>query len=137
MYSPTDRATALEAMRHSFFDELRDPACWLPNGERPTAWQAQLQWPSCRPRSACQAGAYPLPALARALLSHPWMLLSGSDFANSRRPLDPHRTSRTRALAAGRPLPPLFNWIDGELQEVPAEHREMLQPRPAAAAASS
>lgn len=32
VYSPTQRSTALEAMRHSFFDELRDPACRLPNG---------------------------------------------------------------------------------------------------------
>lgn len=32
VYSPTQRSTALEAMRHPFFDELRDPACRLPNG---------------------------------------------------------------------------------------------------------
>lgn len=32
VYSPTQRATALDAMRHPFFDELRDPACRLPNG---------------------------------------------------------------------------------------------------------
>ncbi|PSC74124.1 shaggy-related kinase epsilon [Micractinium conductrix] len=32
VYSPTQRSTALDAMRHAFFDELRDPACRLPNG---------------------------------------------------------------------------------------------------------
>lgn len=32
VYSPTQRMTALEAIRHPFFDELRDPACRLPNG---------------------------------------------------------------------------------------------------------
>ncbi|GAB4813165.1 hypothetical protein N2152v2_000211 [Parachlorella kessleri] len=32
VYSPTKRVTALEGMSHSFFDELRDPACRLPNG---------------------------------------------------------------------------------------------------------
>jgi glycogen synthase kinase 3 beta len=64
VYSPTQRATALDAMRHPFFDELRDPACRLPNG---------------------------------------------------------------------RPLPPLFNWIDGELQQAAPELHAALQPRPAAA----
>lgn len=32
VYSPTKRMTALEGMSHAFFDELRDPACRLPNG---------------------------------------------------------------------------------------------------------
>lgn len=31
-YSPNLRSTALEAMIHPFFDELRDPAARLPNG---------------------------------------------------------------------------------------------------------
>ncbi|GKD03126.1 shaggy-related protein kinase alpha, partial [Tanacetum coccineum] len=31
-YSPNLRSTALEAMIHPFFDELRDPATRLPNG---------------------------------------------------------------------------------------------------------
>ena len=34
VYSPTLRATAREGMAHPFFDELRDPACRLPNGAR-------------------------------------------------------------------------------------------------------
>ncbi|KAK9804826.1 hypothetical protein WJX72_007488 [[Myrmecia] bisecta] len=42
-YSPTQRVTALQAMTHPFFDELRDPATLLPNG-RPLPllfnWQA-------------------------------------------------------------------------------------------------
>lgn len=32
VYSPVQRIDALSAMTHPFFDELRDPACRLPNG---------------------------------------------------------------------------------------------------------
>ena len=31
-YSPTERYTATQALTHSFFDELRNPATLLPNG---------------------------------------------------------------------------------------------------------
>lgn len=31
-YSPVERTTAIDAMQHPFFDELRDPATRLPNG---------------------------------------------------------------------------------------------------------
>ncbi len=51
-YSPTKRLTAVQAMTHPFFDELREASCCLPNG---------------------------------------------------------------------RPLPPLFNWLPGELDDVPAD----------------
>lgn len=68
VYSPTQRMTALEAIRHPFFDELRDPACRLPNG---------------------------------------------------------------------RPLPPLFNWIDGELRQASPELHAQLQPRVRTPAAAS
>ena len=40
-YAPQARYTALEAMTHPFFDELRDPTYLLPNGEPPC----------CRPTS--------------------------------------------------------------------------------------
>ena len=33
-YAPQKRMTAVQAMTHPFFDELRDPATRLPNGER-------------------------------------------------------------------------------------------------------
>lgn len=32
-YSPVTRVTALGALTHPFFDELRDPTTTLPNGE--------------------------------------------------------------------------------------------------------
>ena len=32
-YTPTARVTALEAMAHSYFDELRQPDLKLPNGK--------------------------------------------------------------------------------------------------------
>ena len=32
-YAPLKRVTAAQAMMHPFFDELRDPATKLPNGE--------------------------------------------------------------------------------------------------------
>ncbi len=59
-YSPNKRLTAVQAMTHPFFDELRDPGCFLPNG---------------------------------------------------------------------RPLPPLFNWLPGELDDVPADVVAKLMPR--------
>ena len=31
-YSPTTRLTAIDALTHSFFYELRDPATRMPNG---------------------------------------------------------------------------------------------------------
>ena len=34
-YSPVSRTTALGALTHPFFDELRDPSTTLPNGEGP------------------------------------------------------------------------------------------------------
>ena len=34
-YSPVGRITALQAMTHPFFDDLRDPATVLPNGAAP------------------------------------------------------------------------------------------------------
>jgi hypothetical protein len=43
------------------------------------------------------------------------------------------RTSPRPPRLAGRPLPPLFNWIDGELQQAAPELHAALQPRPAAA----
>ncbi|KAG2445984.1 hypothetical protein HXX76_000587 [Chlamydomonas incerta] len=58
-YAPQKRMTAVQAMTHPFFDELRDPATRLPNG---------------------------------------------------------------------RALPPLFNWLPGELDEVPADIVRKLQP---------
>ncbi|GFR44892.1 hypothetical protein Agub_g6236 [Astrephomene gubernaculifera] len=58
-YAPQKRMTAVQAMTHPFFDELRDPTTRLPNG---------------------------------------------------------------------RPLPPLFNWLPGELDEVPADIVRKLQP---------
>ncbi|KAJ9527922.1 hypothetical protein QJQ45_005648 [Haematococcus lacustris] len=61
-YAPLKRFTAVNAMTHSFFDELRDPATKLPNG---------------------------------------------------------------------RPLPPLFNWLPGEMDEVPADTMRKLQPKTA------
>lgn len=60
VYSPNERLTAIEAMAHPFFDELRDPDCKLPNN---------------------------------------------------------------------RPLPPLFNWIPGELDQASPEIQSILQPR--------
>ena len=32
-YTPSNRIHTLEACAHSFFDELRQPACKLPNGK--------------------------------------------------------------------------------------------------------
>ncbi len=32
-YSPAARLKALEALAHPFFDELRDPATTMPNGD--------------------------------------------------------------------------------------------------------
>jgi serine/threonine protein kinase len=32
IYPPDSRPNALESLTHSFFDELRDPNCRLPNG---------------------------------------------------------------------------------------------------------
>jgi kinase len=34
VYSPGQRASAFEAMSHSFFDELRQPSCRMPDGSR-------------------------------------------------------------------------------------------------------
>ncbi|KFM26857.1 Shaggy-related protein kinase NtK-1 [Auxenochlorella protothecoides] len=59
VYSPLDRIDALPALTHSFFDELREPGCRLPNN---------------------------------------------------------------------RPLPPLFNWLPGELDSVSQEVQASLQP---------
>ena len=45
-YSPVDRMTAIEAMQHPFFDELREKETCLPNG-RPLPplfnWQPEEQ----------------------------------------------------------------------------------------------
>lgn len=59
-YAPQKRMTAVQAMTHTFFDELRDPSARLPNG---------------------------------------------------------------------RPLPPLFNWLPGEMDDVPADIIRKLAPR--------
>lgn len=47
VYSPTLRSTALDAMRHTFFDELRDPACRLPNGAPCPPACLPVCWPPC------------------------------------------------------------------------------------------
>lgn len=39
VYSPLDRIDALPALTHSFFDELREPGCRLPNSELLVAFQ--------------------------------------------------------------------------------------------------
>lgn len=39
------------------------------------------------------------------------------------------RVAFLRILPAGRPLPPLFNWIPGELDSVDPELVRLLQPR--------
>lgn len=115
VYSPTQRSTALEAMRHPFFNELRDPACRLPNGAvelqlpQPTGWAlcgVASKW--CLPlQLRCWAAAWP--ALKRM---------------HSRR-------------AAGRPLPPLFNWLPNELAQASPELYASLQPRAPGAAAGA
>mmetsp|Transcript_8618 Transcript_8618/g.14800 ORF Transcript_8618/g.14800 Transcript_8618/m.14800 type:complete len:405 (-) Transcript_8618:1243-2457(-) len=64
-YAPQKRMTAMQAMTHNFFDELREPGTKLPNG---------------------------------------------------------------------RPLPPLFNWLPGEMDDVPADVVRKLQPKTVASA---
>ena len=34
-YTPTQRLSAIDAMVHPFFDELRDPACRFPDSRHP------------------------------------------------------------------------------------------------------
>ena len=41
-YAPSKRYGALEAMTHPFFDELRDPATLLPNGEALLSLSSQI-----------------------------------------------------------------------------------------------
>lgn len=36
-YTPTQRLSAIEAMCHSFFDELRDPMCRFPDSRHPNS----------------------------------------------------------------------------------------------------
>lgn len=35
-------------------------------------------------------------------------------------------------VPAGRPLPPLFNWLEGEMDNVPKDIQEKLRPKAAA-----
>ena len=127
VYSPTQRATALEAMRHPFFDELRDPACRLPNGAR-RCEPLPCVCGSLRPAVDlfCCLGCEALPCSAPCGCTHSFLL--------ERAPVpsccctNPH---------AGRPLPPLFNWIEGELRQASPELHAALQLRAPAAAAGA
>lgn len=41
-YTPTQRLSAVEAMCHPFFDELRDPACRFPDSRHPNGVSKEM-----------------------------------------------------------------------------------------------
>lgn len=43
--------------------------------------------------------------------------------------LEPSVLCAMHVVRAGRPLPPLFNWLPGELDDVPADIQRKLQPK--------
>ena len=55
-YSPVRRYTALQALTHPFFDELRDQSVTLPNGEPPCCALPvrEASWMCC-PHMSCTA----------------------------------------------------------------------------------
>ncbi len=114
-YAPQKRMTAHQAMTHPFFDELREPGTKLPNG---APLLPRVSFPpshlpdSCSPGGA--GGSRKRTKAQRASSPLTFVLLF------LRRP-------------AGKPLPPLFNWLPGEMDEVPADVMRKLQPKAAAA----
>ena len=101
--------------------------CWACTtcGCRPRVWLTRR--PACLP--ARQAALPPAPLTCTAVpnpLKHHQLMTATLGMS----PLP-------ACLPAGRALPPLFNWIEGELQEASPELRAQLQPRDAPAAAAA
>jgi hypothetical protein len=92
-------------MTHPFFDELREPGTKLPNGRR-----SHSRGVGCSAQQRlCSSGD-----------------AEGASYECMHMLQMLHACRLCRA--AGRPLPPLFNWLPGELDEVPADIVRKLQP---------
>ncbi len=103
-YAPQKRMTAHQAMTHPFFDELREPGTKLPNGEQRGALPSHSG--SRGTAGTWQSDARPPPGVPPLNVWRPWL-----------------------PLPAGKPLPPLFNWLPGELDDTPADIVRKLQPK--------
>ena len=121
-YSPVRRYSALQALTHPFFDELRDQSVTLPNGMAPSLYL----------ETACKR------LTVRVTAYFTWAPPHANTFSTwPERKVPPFIQARQKGLMrhAGRDLPPLFNWQKGELDHADPALAAALQP--GAAASSS